>query len=103
LVEKPGDWRWSSFRFYIPEETDPLMEGLVDIDPYYFQLGNSSKERQRRYRENIERVIKEDFLKNIRTQLDEGAFGKPDFIQKMKEKFKIRSLRPRGRPKREEK
>lgn len=100
LVEKPEDWRWSSFCFYVFGEIDPLMEGLIDVDPYYFQLGNNSKERQKIYYENMEGVIKEDFLKNIRTQLNEGIFGKPDFIQKMKEKFKVKSLKPRGRPKR---
>jgi putative transposase len=103
LAEKPEDWLWSSFRFYAFGEMDSLMEGLVDIDPYYLQLGNNPEERQERYRENIEGVMKEDFLKNIRKQLDEGVFGRLDFIQSMKEKFKIRSLRPKGRPRKEEK
>lgn len=103
LVERPEDWRWSSFRFYAFGEINPLMEGLIDVDPYYLQLGNNPQEQQKRCRENIEGVMKEDFLKNIRKQLDEGVFGKLDFIQEMKEEFKIKSLRPRGRPKREEK
>jgi len=98
LVARPEDWRWSSYRFYAFEETNPLIKELIDIDPYYQDLGNTPKERQRKYRENIEGVMKEKFLKDIRQKLDEGVFGGSVFIQQMKKKFKISSLRPRGRP-----
>jgi len=47
---------------------DSLIEELVDIDPYYLQLGDSLEERQRRYQKNIEEVMEEKFLKNIRKQ-----------------------------------
>jgi len=30
-----------------------------------------------------------------------GVFGKPDFIREMKEKFKIKLLRGRGKPKKD--
>jgi putative transposase len=103
LVARPEDWRWSSYCFYAFGERNPLIEGLIDLDPYYLKLGKDFPERQKNYRENIERVEEEKFLKNIRKQLDEGVFGKPDFIWEMKEKFKIKSLRPRGRPRKEEK
>ena len=104
LVARPEDWRWSSYRFYAFGERNPLMDGLVDIDPYYFKLGNTFQERQKKYRENIEGVVKEEaFLRNIRKRLDEGVFGRPSLIQEMKEKFKIKSLRSRGRPRKEEK
>lgn len=46
--------------------------------------------------------MKEGFSKNIRKGLNEGVFGKQAFIQEMKEKFKIKSLRPKGRPRRTE-
>jgi len=48
-------------------------------------------------------VMKERFLKNIREKLDKGAFGRDDSIKEAKEKFKIKSLRTRRRPKKEEK
>jgi len=103
LAAKPEDWRWSSYRFYAFGETDPLMEGLIDVDPYYLKLGNSPKERQTKYRENVKGVIREEFLKNIRKQLDGGIFGRLDFVTEMREKFKIASLKSRGRPRKEEK
>ena len=104
LVARPEDWRWSSYRFYAFGEINPLTEGLIDVDPYYLGLGTTVQERQKKCRENIVAIVKEEaFLKNIRKKLDEGIFGKPSFIQEMKEKFKIKSLRPRGRPRRGEK
>ena len=103
LVARPEDWRWSSYRFYAFGELDPLMEGLIDIDSYYLKLGSSFQERQERYRQNVEGVMKEKFLQDIRKKLDEGVFGREDFVKEAKEKFKIKSLRPRGRPKSEEK
>ena len=99
LVEKPEDWQFSSYEFYAFSKAHPLIEKLIDIDPYYYQgLGNSLKERQERYRQYINDVIDETFLKGIRDQLNEGVFGEKKFIQKMKTKFKIRSLRGKGRP-----
>ena len=103
LVTQPEDWRWSSYNFYAFGEIDPLIENLIDVDPYYLQLGSSPGERQKRYRQNIEGVMEERFLKDIREKLNEGVFGNLNFIKEMKEKFKIRSLRGRGRPRRAEK
>ena len=103
LVARPEDWRWSSYNFYAFGAIDPLIEGLIDVDPYYLKLGGSSGERQKRYRQNIEEGMKEKFLQDIRKKLDEGVFGSLNFIKEMKEKFKIKSLRGRGRPRMEEK
>ena len=103
LVAWPGDWRWSSYNFYTLGKVDPLIEGLIDIDPYYLQLGNSPRERQKRYCQNMEGVMKEKFLKDILEKLNQGVFGSLNFVKEMKEKFKIRSLRRRGRPRKKKK
>jgi len=103
LVAQPEYWQWSSYRFYAFGEVSPLMEGLIDVDPYYLELGNNLKERQKRYRENVEGIMREKFLKDIRKKLDEGVFGREDFVREAKEKFKIKSLKQRGRPRKEEK
>ena len=39
-----------------------------------------------------------EFLSNIRSGLGQGVFGREDFIKETKERFKIGSLRPNGRP-----
>ena len=101
LAARPEDWRWSSYCFYALEEGDRLMDGLVDFDPYYLELGNNLLKRRERYREEIEGAG-EEFLGNIRKQLDEGVYGRPEFVREMKEKFKIKSLRLSGRPRKGE-
>lgn len=104
LVKKPEDWQFYSYGFYTFGKAHPLIEKLIDINPYYYQeLGNSSEKRQERYRQHINDIINETFLKGVRNQLDEGVFGERKFIQVIKTKFKIRSLHGRGRPKKEEK
>ena len=103
LVEKPEDWQWSSYTFYISDKVSPLIKEIIDFDPYYLELGKTIQERQGEYQKNINEVIKEETLKKIRRQLDEGIFGRRDFVQTMKKKFEIGSLRPRGRPRTREK
>jgi len=103
LVQKPENWRYSSYNFYAHGETDSLITEILDVDPYYLEFGTTPKERQEKYRKSIEEVIREKFLKNIRRGLNEGVFGSSEFTQTMKEKFKIRYLKKRGRPQKREK
>lgn len=99
LVKHPKDWRWSSFNFYASNQTDPLIDNLIDLDPYYLELGSNPEERRLIYLDNIDKILKEESLKFIRNQLDLGVLGKPDFIKEMKKRFKIGSPKKRGRPK----
>ena len=103
LVSEPEGWRWSSYRFYAFGEADFLTAGLIDISPYYLELGNNARERQKKYQEDVAEVMEEKFLKSIRERLDEGVFGKDDFVRETKERFKIVPLRSRGRPRKGEK
>ena len=98
LVVKPEDWPWSSYRFYAFGEKDNLVGELIDPDPYYLDLDEDHYNRQRKYRNNISDIMGEGFLEGIRQNLDGGIFGSPNFIQIAKEKFKIKSLKPPGRP-----
>jgi len=99
LVKNPEDWKFSSFRYYGLGERDSLLSSLIDADPFYLELGNNIKECADKYLENMSLVIKEDFLSNLRRGLDQGVFGRDDFVRDAKDKFKIGSLRPSGRPK----
>jgi len=101
LAGRPEEWQWSSYRFYAFGDNNRLIDGLIDFDPYYLELGDDPLERQKRYQEEIGGT-REEFLGNIRKQLDEGVYGRLEFVREMKEKFKIKSLRSSGRPKKEE-
>ena len=49
IVERPEDYRWSSYRYYAFGDADPL----VDEDPFYVTLGANPMSRQQRYREFV--------------------------------------------------
>lgn len=55
-VKCPGDYRWSSYRFYAYGETDPL----ITFAPSYLALGSTKAERQRRYYEMVDEIMKHD-------------------------------------------
>ncbi|MDP3052226.1 MAG: transposase [bacterium] len=103
LVVKPEDWKWSSYRFYALGEKDCLIGELIDPDPYYLDLGEDQYYRQTKYRENVAEVMKEKLLENIHQGLDRGVFGGENFVQTTKEKFKIGSPKPPGRPRKDRK
>jgi len=98
LVKNPEDWQFSSFRYYGLGERDSMISNLIDADPFYFGTGDNIKEQSVKYFKNIQLVMEEDFLNNLRRELDQGIFGKDSFIKDVKDKFKIGSLRPSGRP-----
>jgi len=63
LVKDPGDWKWSSYRFYAygepmriplvkPDGTKKWID-LIDPNPFYEGFGLNSTERQKNYREFI--------------------------------------------------
>lgn len=72
---------------------------IIDIDPHYLEIGATTEERCLEYREDIDKIMTESFLDNIRKSLDRGVFGRQDFVESMKERFGIKSLNPVGRPK----
>lgn len=103
LVEKPEDWKWSSYRLYTHGEENSLLKGLIDIDPFYLELDDNSNKRQEMYQNYFNGLMNEHLLRNVRAGLSQGVFGRPEFQEEAKERFKIASFRPRGRPKKEKK
>jgi len=94
LVEKIENWPWSSYHFYAFGKFDPL----VDVEPFYLELGESAKDRQRNYQKFFKVIEEEHVLKDIREKLHQGILGSTDFIKKIKEKFKIKLIGKKGRP-----
>lgn len=49
LVERPEDYKWSSYRHYALSESSPF---LTD-DLFYIELGKTNEEREKKYRDMI--------------------------------------------------
>lgn len=118
LMRKPGEWKWSSYRFYAYGEPCriPLIGpgggvkkwvDLIDEDPFYQGFGENPAERQKNYREFVLGMDDEVMKERLRFQ-DGGVLGAEKFkagIRKIMEKFGIgdvskfkRNIPKRGRP-----
>jgi putative transposase len=54
IVAKPEEYLWSSYRSYVENLKDPL----IDFNPYYINLGKDTQERSSAYKQ-----IMSDYLK----------------------------------------
>jgi len=96
MVQKPKDYRWSSYGFKAEGRTDVIL----DQDPMYLEFGNTEKERQRNYKRWIYENIKDEELDMIRHRTQKGGIiAHRNFMDKVSEILGMNMvLRPRGRP-----
>lgn len=111
LVKDPGEWKWSSYRFYAFGESVriPLIAAgggkkwveLIDQSPFYEGFGEEVRERQKNYREFVLKMDDRRMKEKLKFQ-DGGVLGSEKFKKEMEEILKARgvNLRPgrRGRP-----
>ncbi len=111
LVAEPGQWRWSSYRFYAfgePLGVSVKIDGvkkwasLVDADPLYKEFGKTAAERQENYREFITGMDDEAIRKSFGLRERKLVIGSTEFKEKIRDFFREKGieidLRPRGRP-----
>ena len=99
IVKHPAFYRWSSYSKKAVVKNDPIL----DLDPYYLELGRTPEEREHAYQEWFQQAPEEeeqDFIsKCIRQCLPVGS---KEFVDKICQKLgKDIKIRPRGRPKKE--
>ena len=99
LVKDPRDYRWSSYSKRAFGEDDPIL----DSDPYYLELGKTSRERREAYRVWFKESFAEDELNHIREGIRRTVpIGSKDFTNKLSQILGRNVVyRPRGRPRRE--
>ncbi|MBL8201571.1 MAG: transposase [Chromatiales bacterium] len=100
LVSRPEEYSWSSFR---------ALAGLADSDwldesPCYLALGESSEDRQKRYRDFVGCGVEESELEFLRDAVRRNQLtGSDDFVREMEDQVSRRiSTRAPGRPRRGE-
>jgi hypothetical protein len=80
-----------------------LIEGLADTGPYYLGLRDAARERHESHRDDLAEVMKRESLKQTCEKSNEAVLGKEYSVKKAKERFKIGSVRSRGRARNGEK
>ena len=95
LADRPGRYRWSSYRAHAEGADDPLASG----HPVFRRLGRSLAERQENYRSLFREALSEEFVEAIRAATNGGwALGGERFRREVARRAKRRAAPlPRGR------
>lgn len=99
-VQHPSSYPWSSYQFYAEGKPNKLL----DVYPFYEELGSRSDLRQRLYANYIEEELPKIQDRSTIRFSQKQIYGSDSFIEKMKNEFSFRLLQQRvGRPKKNEK
>jgi putative transposase len=98
MVSSPELYRWSSYRFKVGDEKNPL----IDFDPWYTSLDANSIERQLKYRQFFCEPLTEQELSQIREIAHKGGVYSNEMFKGFVEEITGRDvfIRPQGRPER---
>ena len=96
IVDAPENYKWSSYRCKIGIEKPDWL----DLDPCYKNLGNTDKERAKRYKQFVKGSIPDGEWALIREALQRGQLtGSNRFIEEVERKIGRRiECRGQGRP-----
>ncbi len=99
MVENPGDYRWSSYRFNAHGQPDRL----VTEHPEYMKLGVDDNERRQAYRELFRHTIDNEQLHQIRESLQQcRELGNDRFRSEIEAALAIKATpTKRGRPRKD--
>jgi len=79
ICDHPGDYKWSSYRFYAYGEENAWTEHLTP-PAWYLELGAAPEERQARYREECDRYRAEKHLPAEETADRAAAYGSEGYM-----------------------
>lgn len=82
-VKHPSAYRWSSYRHYAHGEKDVL---ITDA-PSYLGLADTNEERQRLYRQMVERIVKEEGIQK-KDYSQVRYIGDPDWVKKREQELR---------------
>jgi putative transposase len=101
IVERAGDYPWSSFAYHGHGSNDPLLDPLVPYDG----LGARPATRQRRWSAYVHQEPEEAELAALRRSSATGLpYGEGSWVERLSRRLKLDlTIRPRGRPRKESK
>ena len=99
LVERAGDYAWSSFACHGLGRSDPLRDRV----PGYDALASRPAARQRRWSAYVRRTPEEAELAAIRRSSETGLpYGQRAWVDRLCRQLKLDlTIRPRGRPRKD--
>jgi putative transposase len=99
MVERAGDYPWSSFACHGLGQSDPLLDPV----PGYEALAKSAARRQRRWSAYVHQTPEEAELAAIRRSSETGLpYGERTWVDRLCRRLKLDlTIRPRGRPRKD--
>ena len=97
MVEKPDEYRWSSYRANAYGASNPLLTPHT----LYLSLGKDRKQCAKRYRQSFKDVLNDQLINDIRATVQTGTpLGNDRFKAKVEQLLGVKVGQPRrGRPK----
>jgi putative transposase len=90
------DYRWSSYKFHAFGQDE---DKILDCDPVYSSLANTTQGRQKAYRDFSALEQDKDVIEAIRKSIvTDSILGSDSFIDKLKNQLSLSKPRLRGRP-----
>lgn len=95
IVDRPEEYSWSSYRYYIGLEKRPDWL-ITDFTLSYF--GTKVSNAQKRYRRFVEGMIREEYDSPLKDTVASTILGKEDFVEEIKRKYLNRKKVDRNLP-----
>jgi putative transposase len=96
IVQTPLHYKWSSVHFHTGTDSD---NRLLDLDPVFTTLGNTTQERHDSYVRFIQQETSVDIITRIKNSINSGLFlADGPFEEGMRERLRLARPSRRGRP-----
>ena len=84
MVDRPEEYRWSSYQYYIGHKKSPKWLATDFILGYF---GNKHSVAQRGYRAFVETLIRQEYRSPLKEVVSSTILGSVDFIESIKDKY----------------
>ncbi len=84
MVNRPEEYQWSSYPYYIGKKKKP---NWVQVDFILGYFGKKISTAQKRYREFVNAFLHKEYESPLRETVASSILGGIDFVNKVKDKF----------------
>ncbi len=84
IVEKPEEYKWSSYQYYTGREKRP---DWLRVDFILRYFSNKTSIAKRRYNEYVKAVLGKEYENPLREVVASTILGRSDFVEEIKDKY----------------
>ena len=84
MVDRPEEYRWSSYQYYVGQKKSP---GWLVTDFILGYFGEKNSEARRGYRTFVETLIGQEYKSPLKEVVGSTILGSRDFIETIRDKY----------------